>query len=132
MSMNDPLGDMLTRIRNGQMARKPVVASPHSNIRCSVLDVLKDEGFIRGYKVTDIGNNKREIAIELKYNEGQPVIQELKRVSTPGRRTYSKIQDLKAVRNGLGISVISTPQGVMADHKARAANVGGEVICQVF
>ncbi len=132
MSMNDPLGDMLTRIRNGQMARHPVVLCPHSNIRCSVLDVFKDEGFIRGYKVVDAGNNKREIQIELKYDQGQPVIQELKRVSTPGRRTYSKIKDLKSVRNGLGISIISTPQGVMADHKARAANVGGEVLCQVF
>ena len=132
MSMNDPLGDMLTRIRNGQMARHAVVICPHSNIRCSVLDVLKDEGFIRGYKVADIGNNKREISIELKYADGLPVIQELKRVSTPGRRTYSGIKDLKSVRNGLGISVISTPKGVMADHKARAANVGGEVLCQVF
>lgn len=132
MSMNDPLGDMLTRIRNGQMARKAVVASPHSKHRCSVLDVLKDEGYIRGYKVVDLGSNKSEIEIELKYNEGQPVIQELKRVSTPGRRTYSKIKDLKTVRNGLGIAVVSTPQGVMADYKARAANVGGEVLCQVF
>lgn len=132
MSLNDPLGDMLTRIRNGQMARKTVVACPHSKHRCGVLDVLKDEGYIRGYKVVDLGGNKRQIDIELKYNEGLPVIQELKRVSTPGRRTYKKIKDLASVRNGLGIMVISTPQGVMADHKARAANVGGEVLCQVF
>jgi small subunit ribosomal protein S8 len=133
MSMNDPLGDMLTRIRNGQMARKPVVACPHSKFQCSVLDVFKDEGFIRGYKVVDLGNNKRGIEIELKYMDGhQPVIQDLKRVSTPGRRTYTQIKDLKAVRNGLGVTVISTPQGVMADYKARAANVGGEVLCQVF
>jgi small subunit ribosomal protein S8 len=97
-----------------------------------VLDVLKDEGYIRGYKVADAGNNKRTIEIELKYADGQPVIQELKRVSTPGRRAYTKIKDLAAVRNGLGISVVSTPKGVMADHKARAANVGGEVLCQVF
>lgn len=132
MSLNDPLGDMLTRIRNGQMARKPVVSVPHSKHRCAVLDVFKDEGYIRGYKVVEAGTNKKEIEVELKYNEGQPVIQEVKRVSTPGRRTYTKIGDLGSVRNGLGISVVSTPKGVMADHKARAANVGGEVLCQVF
>lgn len=132
MSMNDPLGDMLTRIRNGQQARKPVVPSPWSTLRERVCKVLQDEGFIRGFKIEDRGNNKKDLMIELKYDQGQPVIRTLKRVSTPGRRVYSGIEDLPAVSNGLGISVLSTPQGVMADHKARAANVGGEVLCQVF
>lgn len=132
MSMNDPLGDMITRIRNGQMARKSVVPCPWAKLRENVCKVLQEEGYIRGYKVADLGGNKKELQIELKYDAGQPVIQELKRISKPGRRMYSKIKDLKNVRNGLGISVVSTPQGVMADHKARAANVGGEVLCQVF
>jgi small subunit ribosomal protein S8 len=132
MSMNDPLGDMLARIRNGQQARKPVVPSPWSVLRENVCKVLQDEGYIRGFKTVDAGNNKKDLMIELKYDQGQPVIRALKRVSTPGRRVYSGIADLAPVSNGLGISVLSTPQGVMADHKARAANVGGEVLCQVF
>jgi len=132
MSMNDPLGDMLARIRNGQQARKPVVPSPWSVLRENVCKVLQDEGYIRGFKTVDTGNNKKDLMIELKYDQGQPVIRALKRVSTPGRRVYSGIADLQPVSNGLGISVLSTPQGVMADHKARAANVGGEVLCQVF
>lgn len=132
MSMSDPLGDMLTRIRNGQHARMPVIACPHSNLRESVCAVLKDEGFIRGFKAVDAGNNKKNIEIELKYDEGQPVIRELKRVSKPGRRIYSKIKDLQPFYNGLGVKVVSTPQGVMADHKARSENIGGEVLCQVY
>ena len=132
MSMSDPLGDMLTRIRNGQQAKMPVINCPHSNLRQSVCDVLQDEGFIRGYKIVDAENNKKNLEIELKYDEGQPVIRELKRISKPGRRIYSKIKDLQPFYNGLGIAVVSTPQGVMADHKARNENVGGEVLCQVY
>lgn len=132
MSMNDPLGDMLTRIRNGQQARKPVITAPYSKLQESVCKVLTDEGFIRGCQVVDIGTNKKELQIELKYDAGQPVIRELKRISTPGRRIYAQIKGLGQFYNGLGIKILSTPQGVMSDHKARAANVGGEVLCQVF
>lgn len=132
MSMSDPLGDMLTRIRNGQRVNKVTVECPFSGVRESVCSVLKDEGFIRGYKVVEQDNNKKAIEIELKYDEGQPAIRELKRVSKPGRRIYSKIKDLQPFRNGLGINVISTPRGVMADYKARTENVGGEVLCQVY
>ena len=132
MSMNDPLGDMLTRIRNGQMARKGTIICPWSKLRAHVCDVLQEEGFIRGYTLTDIGGGRQEMRIELKYDSGQPVIRELKRISKPGRRIYSKIADLAPVHNGLGLSVLSTPQGVMADYKARAQKVGGEVLCQVF
>jgi small subunit ribosomal protein S8 len=132
MSMNDPLSDMLTRIRNGQGARKPVIAAPYSKLQEAVCKVLADEGFIRGYKVVDAGNNKKELSIELKYDAGQPVIRELKRISKPGRRVYTQIKGLPQYYNGLGIKILSTPQGVMADHKAKAANVGGEVLCQVF
>ena len=132
MSMNDPLSDMLTRIRNGQQARKAVIAAPYSKLQESVCKVLADEGFIRGYKTVDVGNNKKELSIELKYDAGQPVIRELKRISKPGRRVYAQIKGLPQYYNGLGIKILSTPQGVMADHKAKAANVGGEVLCQVF
>ncbi len=132
MSMNDPLSDMLTRIRNGQSARKPVIAAPYSKLQEAVCKVLADEGFIRGYKIVDAGNNKKELSIELKYDAGQPVIRELKRISKPGRRVYTQIKGLPQFYNGLGIKILSTPQGVMADHKAKAANVGGEVLCQVF
>ncbi|MEM9468758.1 MAG: 30S ribosomal protein S8 [Pseudomonadota bacterium] len=132
MSMSDPLGDMLARIKNGQHANKPVIECPHSNLRASVCQVLQDEGFIRGFEVAEKESNKKSLMIELKYDEGQPVIRELKRISKPGRRVYSKIKDLQPFHNGLGVSVISTPQGVMTDHKARNENVGGEVLCQVF
>jgi len=132
MSMSDPLGDMLARIKNGQHARKQAIECPHSNLRESVCKVLKEEGFIRGYDVVAIEGNKKSLTIELKYDEGQPVIRELKRVSKPGRRVYSKIKDLQPYHNGLGVSVISTPHGVMTDHTARHENVGGEVLCQVF
>jgi len=132
MTMSDPLGDMLTRIRNAQAANLATTTCPHSGVRESVCGVLADEGYIRGYKVVDGENNKRFIEIELKYVEGQPVIHELKRVSKPGRRTYSKIKDLQPYHNGLGIKIISTPRGVMPDYKARNENVGGEVLCQVY
>ena len=130
--MTDPLGDMLTRIRNGQMARKPSVTAPASRLRSNVLEVLKREGYIRGYSQSDIRTGLTQLTIELKYHEGQPVIRSIDRVSTPGRRVYSKIKDLPRVSNGLGISILSTPRGVMSDAEARAANVGGEVLCQVF
>lgn len=132
MSMTDPLGDMLTRIRNGQMAGKESITAPASKFRQSVLEVLKREGFIRGYSSQDVRTGISELKIELKYHEGQPVIRKIKRVSRPGLRVYSKVTDLPKVYNGLGISVLSTPRGVMSDHEARQANVGGEVLCEVF
>ena len=134
MTMSDPLGDMLTRIRNGQQARKTVVSTPGSRMRSNVLEVLKREGYIRGFtsSVSEQTVNASDLSIELKYYEGEPVIREIKRVSKPGRRVYSKITDLPRVFNGLGISIISTPQGIMSDNEARAANVGGEVLCHVF
>ena len=132
MSMNDPLGDMLTRIRNAQLRGKSTVRSPASKLRAWVLDVLADEGYIRGYeRVTGEGGHP-ELVISLKYAEGTPAIRELKRVSTPGRRVYAGVEEIPSVRNGLGVSVVSTSKGVMSDAAARAANVGGEVLCRVF
>tara|TARA_B100001093_G_C26357465_1_gene812987 strand:+ start:182 stop:574 length:393 start_codon:yes stop_codon:yes gene_type:complete len=130
--MNDPLGDMLTRIRNAQMRGKSSVNSPASKLRRWVLDVLKDEGYIRGYSETEIVSGASELEIELKYYEGQPVIQEIQRVSKPGRRVYSSVKTMPVVRNGLGISIVSTPKGVMSDNAARENNVGGEILCRVF
>lgn len=132
MTMSDPLGDMLTRIRNGQGAGKATVECPYSKIRENVCKVLQDEGFIRGYEVVELENNKKSLSIQLKYAEGRAVIREIGRVSKPGRRIYTGSKSMPRFYNGLGILVVSTPQGVMADHKARAANVGGEVLCQVF
>lgn len=132
MSMTDPLGDMLTRIRNAQMRRKSKVSTPGSRLRGNVLDVLKDEGYIRGYSTTEFGNGRTEFEIELKYFEGAPVIRTIERVSKPGRRVYAAVDAMPRVANGLGITIISTPKGVMADHAAREANVGGEVLCKVF
>jgi small subunit ribosomal protein S8 len=132
MSMTDPLGDMLARIRNGQRANKATITSPASNLRMNVLEVLKREGYIRGYSKADSRPGVSELTIELKYYEGKPVISTIARVSKPGRRVYSKISDLARVANGLGISILSTPRGVMSDTEARSANVGGEVLCQVF
>jgi len=132
MRLSDPLGDMLTRIRNGQKARMSVVLSPASKLRTNVLEVLKREGYIRGYSVEQDRPGVQSLRIELKYFEGEPVIKEVHRVSKPGRRIYSKIADLPKVYNGLGISILSTPRGVMSDVEARAANVGGEVLCKVF
>ncbi len=130
--MSDPLSDMLTRIRNGQRARKRSVTAPASKLRSGVLEVLKREGFIRGYSQYELRPGLNELKIELKYHEGDPVIREINRVSTPGRRVYSKIKDLSRMYDGLGISILSTPRGVLSDGEARAANVGGEVLCQVF
>ncbi|MEI6475438.1 MAG: 30S ribosomal protein S8 [Planctomycetota bacterium] len=132
MSMNDPLGDMLTRIRNAQMRRKNKVTTPGSRLRANVLDVLRTEGYIRDYSSTDFGNGRTEFEIELKYYEGEPVIRTIERVSKPGRRVYSAVSNMPRVANGLGITIISTPKGVMADHSAREQNVGGEVLCRVF
>ena len=130
--MNDPLGDMLTRIRNAGMRRKGKVQTPGSKLRANVLDVLEQEGYIRGYSTTEYGNGRTEFEIELKYFDGQPVIREISRVSKPGRRVYAAVDAMPRVANGLGITIMSTPMGVMADHVAREANVGGEVLCKVF
>ncbi|MEP1229064.1 MAG: 30S ribosomal protein S8 [Litorimonas sp.] len=131
MSFSDPLGDMLTRIRNAIMRNRSNVMTPASNLRGNVLDVLADEGFIRGYSETQDDAGFRAFNIELKYFEGQAVIREIKRVSKPGRRVYSSVKTLPQIRNGLGIAILSTPKGVMSDTAARDANVGGEVLCQV-
>jgi len=132
MSMSDPLGDMLTRIRNGQGAGKSQITAPASKLRSNVLEVLKREGYIRDFRVEKDAKGFDQIVIELKYHDGTPVIREIARVSKPGRRVYSKIKELPRFYNGLGIMILSTPRGVMADHEARAANVGGEVLCRVF
>lgn len=132
MALSDPLGDMLTRIRNGQHARMAAVESPASKLRSNVLEVLKREGYIRGFSHKEIRPGVSSLRIELKYHEGEPVIKEIGRVSKPGRRVYSKIKDLSRIYNGLGIAILSTPRGVMSDNEARAANVGGEVLCRVF
>jgi small subunit ribosomal protein S8 len=130
--MNDPLGDMLTRIRNAQMRGKSTVKTPASKLRAWVLDVLAGEGYIRGYERATTENGQGELTISLKYFEGTPVIREIKRVSKPGRRVYMSVKDLPSVRNGLGVSIVSTPKGVMSDAAARSANVGGEVLCTIF
>ena len=130
--MNDPIGDMLTRIRNGQMRGKSTVSSPASKLRGWVLDVLADEGYIRGYEKTTDEKGHPALEISLKYYEGTPVIRELKRVSKPGRRVYMGVNDIPQVRQGLGVSIVSTPKGVMSDANARSNNVGGEVLCTVF
>jgi len=127
----DPIGDLLSRIRNGQLRRKNKISSPNSRLRIRLLDVLQEQGFIRGYAEVEVKGH-RELEIELKYHEGQPVIRELNRISTPGRRVYSSVKDLKPHRAGLGVSILSTPQGLMTDTAAREKNVGGEVLCQVF
>jgi small subunit ribosomal protein S8 len=132
MTVSDPLGDMLTRIRNGQRARQATVASPASKLRTNVLEVLQREGYIRGYSQSQVRAGVAELHIDLKYVDGEPVIREIARVSKPGRRVYSKIADLPRVYNGLGISILSTPRGVMSDNEARVAKVGGEVLCRVF
>ena len=131
MSMNDPLGDLLSRIRNAQMRNKNKVSSPKSKLRESVLEVLKSEGYIRGYAVVE-HEGRSEIEIELKYFEGEPVIREIERISKPGRRVYTSVRNLPRINNGLGVAIVSTPKGVMADHAARDANVGGEILCTVF
>ena len=132
MTVTDPLGDMLTRIRNAQLRGKSKVTTPASRMRARVLDVLQQEGYIRGYAEVDYGKGRSEIEIELKYFDGEPVIREIERVSKPGRRVYASVKNLPRVNNGLGISVLSTPKGIMADHEARDANVGGEILFTVF
>lgn len=132
MSMSDPVADLLTRIRNGQQAKKESVTAPASNMRENVLGVLEREGYIRGFERYNVRTGIDEIKIELKYYDGEPVIREINRVSRPGCRVYSKIKDLPKVYNGLGIAILSTPRGVMSDAEAREANVGGEILCQVF
>ncbi|MGB0498164.1 MAG: 30S ribosomal protein S8 [Rubricella sp.] len=132
MSMNDPLGDMLTRIRNAQMRGKGHVLCPASKLRAWVLDVLKDEGYIRGYEQGTDERGLPQLRIELKYHEGAPVIREIKRVSKPGRRVYKGVKEIPSVRQGLGVAIVSTPRGVMSDASARSANIGGEVLCTVF
>ena len=132
MAVTDPLGDMLTRIRNAQRARHSTCMAPASKLRANVLDVLRREGFIRGFEAQELRPGVAQLRIELKYNEGEPVIKEITRVSKPGRRVYSKIKELPRVYAGLGVSILSTPRGVMSDAEARAANVGGEVLCRVF
>ena len=132
MAITDPIGDLLTRIRNGQLRGMSKIKSPNSRQRVRLLDVLQAEGFIRGYAEVEFKSGQRELEIELKYHEGRPVIRELKRVSTPGRRVYAAVSDLRPHRSGLGVSIVSTPQGVMTDTSAREKNVGGEVLCHVF
>ncbi|MFK8251037.1 30S ribosomal protein S8 [Ancylobacter terrae] len=132
MSTTDPIGDLITRIRNAQMRRKEKISTPGSRLRASVLEVLTAEGFIRGYTASEPVNGRSEFEIELKYYDGEPVIREIARVSKPGRRVYSSVKTLPRVANGLGVAVVSTPQGVMADHEARDKNVGGEVLFTVF
>ena len=131
MSMNDPLGDLLSRIRNAQMRNKSKVISPNSRLRESVLGVLKNEGYIRGYTVVE-RDGRSEIEIELKYFDGEPVIREIERVSKPGRRVYTSVRNMPRINNGLGVTIVSTPKGVMAELDARDANVGGEILCTVF
>jgi small subunit ribosomal protein S8 len=132
MAINDPLGDMLTRIRNAQMRKRPKVSTPASALRARVLDVLKDEGYIRDYSRIELKGENPEFEIELKYNNGQPAIREIERISKPGRRVYTPVKDLPTVANGLGVAIVSTPKGVMPDWKAREENVGGEVLCNIF
>ena len=132
MSLSDPVGDLLTRIRNGQRAGKATITTPASGFRENLLRVLEREGYIRGFERYALRDGVDELRVDLKYNEGTPVINEIQRVSKPGRRVYAKIKDLQKVYNGLGLSILSTPRGVMSDQEARQANVGGEVLCQVF
>ena len=132
MAVNDPIGDMIARIRNAQMRSKPKVSMPGSKLRERVLEVLKSEGYIRGYAAVAHESGRNELEIELKYFEGAPVIREIARVSKPGRRVYASVKALPRINNGLGVAILSTPKGVMADHDARDQNVGGEVLCTVF
>ncbi|HEY3778338.1 MAG TPA: 30S ribosomal protein S8 [Rhizomicrobium sp.] len=132
MAITDPIGDLLARIRNGQLRGMAKIKSPNSRQRVRVLDVLQAEGYIRGYAEVEFKGGRRELEIELKYHEGRPAIRELRRISTPGRRVYASVRELRPHRSGLGLSIVSTPQGVMTDTNARESNVGGEVLCHVF
>jgi small subunit ribosomal protein S8 len=130
--MTDPLGDLFSRIRNAQMRKKSKVSTPGSRMRARVLDVLKNEGYIRGYASVEHKDGRSEFEIELKYFDGAPVIREIERISKPGRRVYASVRALPRINTGLGVAILSTPKGVMADHEAREANVGGEILCTVF
>ena len=132
MAITDPIADMLARIRNAHMRRKKTVRMPASRMRERILQVLQDEGYIRGFRRIDLGGGKADIEVELKYYDGEPVIREIRRVSKPGRRVYTSVEDMPLVYNGLGIAILSTSKGVMSDAKAREENVGGEIICTVF
>ncbi len=132
MAISDPIGDMITRIRNAIMRNKSSLTSPSSKTRVSVLEVMKNEGYIRGYTEKDLGQGKKELLIELKYRDGQSVVQEIHRVSKPGRRVYSTVETLPLIYNGMGISIVSTSKGVMSDSEARRINAGGEIICKIF
>ncbi|NOZ32566.1 MAG: 30S ribosomal protein S8 [Alphaproteobacteria bacterium] len=132
MNLTDPLGDMLTRIRNAQMRSRATVMTPGSKLRGRVLDVLVDEGYIRGYSVSEMDNGTTEYDVELKYSDGRPVIREIQRVSKPGRRVYASVKNIPSISNGLGVAILSTSKGVMADHRARSESVGGEILCRVF
>ena len=132
MAVNDPIGDLITRIRNAGMRKKSKLSAPNSRLRASVLEVLKSEGYIRDYATVEHKDGRNEVEIELKYFEGQPAIREIERVSKPGRRVYVSVKNLPRINNGLGIAIVSTPKGVMADHAARDANVGGEILLTVF
>src|SRR5271165_3733041 len=132
MSTHDPISDLITRIRNAQMRAKPKVSTPGSKMRANVLEVLKTEGYIRGYASVEHSSGRSELEIELKYFDGEPVIREIARVSKPGRRVYTSVKNMPRINNGLGVTIVSTPKGVMADHDARDANVGGEILCTVF
>jgi small subunit ribosomal protein S8 len=132
MALNDPLGDMITRIRNAASRSKSKVSTPGSRLRANVLEVLKNEGYIRGYATVEHSDGRKEFEIELKYFDGEPVIRDIARVSKPGRRVYASVKNLPRIHNGLGVAILSTPKGVMADHDAREQNVGGEILCTVF
>ena len=132
MTLTDPIGDMFTRIRNGQMRLLETVQIPSSNFRKNILEILKSEGFIKNYYIEKLENNKINLKINLKYFEGNPVIKEIKRISKPGRRVYSRATSIPRVMNGLGLAILSTPKGVMSDTEARKNNIGGEIICRVF
>ena len=132
MSLADPIGDMITRIRNAQMRRSNNVMIPNSNFRVKILEVLKQEGYIINYKILSGSKNKRSLIVDLKYNNGSPVIKEIKRVSKPGRRIYAKATSIPKIQNGLGLAIVSTSIGIMSDNDARTKNVGGEIICRVF
>ena len=132
MSLSDPLGDMIARIRNAQLRKKSKVSTPASKLRGNLLDVLASEGYIRGYAAVELSAGRKEFEIELKYYDGEPVIREIQRVSKPGRRVYTSVTNIPRVANGLGVTILATPKGVMADHSARDHNVGGEVLCRIF
>ena len=132
MSLSDPLGDMIARIRNAQLRKKSKVSTPASKLRGNLLDVLASEGYIRGYAAVELSAGRKEFEIELKYYDGEPVIREIERVSKPGRRVYTSVTNIPRVANGLGVTILATPKGVMADHSARDHNVGGEVLCRIF